>query len=93
MTAVGQPSSSSKGESKFVIKAATTKFDTREELLPHIEPLIDNPDVEEVHLSGNTYGIEVCKFLGEVLSAKKNLKVLPLRDACETRVPEIQSIC
>jgi len=60
----------------FTIKAATLKFETRDDLLPYLAPLIENPDVEEVHLSGNTYGVEACKFLGEVLSTKKNLKVL-----------------
>jgi Ran GTPase-activating protein 1 len=59
----------------FTIKAATLKFETREDILPYLKPLIENPDVEEVHLSGNTYGIGACQFLGEILSTKKNLKV------------------
>ena len=59
----------------FTIKAATLKFDSRDDILPYLKPLIENPDVEEVHLSGNTYGIEACKVLGEILSTKKNLKV------------------
>jgi hypothetical protein len=59
----------------FTIKAATLKFETRDDILPYLQPLIDNPDVEEVHLSGNTYGVEACKFLAEILAAKKNLKV------------------
>ena len=76
----------------FTIKAATLKFETRRDLLPYLTPLIENPDVEEVHLSGNTYGVEACEFLGQVLSTKKNLKVLfpaplpvsapPGRNAC-----------
>jgi hypothetical protein len=76
----------------FTIKAATLKFETRHDLLPYLTPLIENPDVEEVHLSGNTYGVEACEFLGQVLSTKKNLKVLfpaplhvsapPGRNAC-----------
>lgn len=61
----------------FAIKAATLKFETREDILPYLKPLIENPDVEEVHLSGNTYGVEACRFLGEVLATKKNLKVCP----------------
>ena len=60
---------------RFVIKADTLKFNTREDILPYLKPLIENPDVEEVHLSGNTYGVEACQALGEVLSTKKNLKV------------------
>jgi hypothetical protein len=58
----------------FTIKAATLKFDTRESLVPYVTPLIENP-VEEVYLSGNTYGIEACAFLGEILSKKTSLKV------------------
>jgi len=61
----------------FTIKAATLKFETREDILPYLKPLIDTPDVEEVHLSGNTYGVEACKFLAEILATKKNLKVCP----------------
>lgn len=60
----------------FTIKAATLKFDTRESLVPYVTPLIENP-VEEVYLSGNTYGIEACAFLGEILAKKKTLKVRP----------------
>lgn len=61
---------------RFTIKAATLKFDSRDDILPYLKPLIENPDVEEVHLSGNTYGIEACQFLGEILSTKKKLKVV-----------------
>ena len=60
---------------RFAIKAATLKFETREDILPYVQPLIENPDVEEIHLSGNTYGVEACQFLGEILATKKNLKV------------------
>jgi Ran GTPase-activating protein 1 len=59
----------------FMIKTELRRFDSREDLDPFLEPLIENPDVEEVHLGGNTYGIEACKYLGEILSTKKKLKV------------------
>jgi len=59
----------------FTIKAATLKFESRADISQYLKPLIENPDVEEVHLSGNTYGIEACQYLGEILSTKKNLKV------------------
>jgi|SRR5277367_1529742 len=71
----------------FTIKAATLKFETRHDLLPYLTPLIENTNVEEAHLSGNTYGVEACEFLGQVLSTKKNLKVpvlAPLRVALLT---------
>jgi len=59
----------------FAIKAELRRFDTRDDIEPFLKPLIENPDVEEVHLSGNTYGIEACKRLGQVLATKKKLKV------------------
>jgi Ran GTPase-activating protein 1 len=70
----------------FTIKAATLKFETRDDILPYLRPLIDNPDVEEVHLSGNTYGVEACKFLAEILATKKNLKVAQFADIFSTRL-------
>ena len=74
----------------FIIKAATLKFDTRDDILPYLKPLIESADVEEVHLGGNTYGIEACKFLGEILATKKNLKVrlrdFPSISSCSLRV-------
>jgi Ran GTPase-activating protein (RanGAP) involved in mRNA processing and transport len=60
----------------FTIEAATQKFDSREDLVRFVQPLIDATHVEEVHLSGNTYSIEACKFLGEILATKKSLKVV-----------------
>jgi len=62
----------------FTIKADLRKFDTRADIEPFLKPLIENPDVEEIHLSGNTYGVEACEYLGEVLATKKKLKVLLL---------------
>ena len=59
----------------FTIKAELRKFDTRADIEPFLTPLIENPDVEEIHLSGNTYGVEACEYLGEILATKKNLKV------------------
>jgi Ran GTPase-activating protein 1 len=59
----------------FKIKAATLKFETQKDIEPYLKPLIETPHVEEVHLSGNTYGVEACKFIGQVLSTKKALKV------------------
>jgi Ran GTPase-activating protein 1 len=61
---------------RFTIKAATLKFDTREDILPYLKPLIESTDVEQVHLSGNTYGVEACQCIGEILSTKKNLRVV-----------------
>ena len=71
----------------FTISAATLKFETRADILPYLKPLIDTPDVEEVHLSGNTYGVEACKFLSEILATKKNLRV------CPRPSPAVDNVC
>lgn len=59
----------------FTLEGRALKLDTAADIMPHIEALKANADVEEVRLNGNTLGIEACKALAEVLETKKNLKV------------------
>jgi Ran GTPase-activating protein 1 len=59
----------------FSLEGKGLKLDTAADLEPHIKSLQDMEDVEEVHLLGNTLGIEACKRLGEVLETKKTLQV------------------
>ncbi|KAK3341688.1 hypothetical protein B0T25DRAFT_558972 [Lasiosphaeria hispida] len=63
----------------FSLEGKGLKLDTAEDLEPHIAELRAN-DVEEVRLLGNTLGVGACKLLGEVLAAKKNLRVANLAD-------------
>lgn len=58
----------------FSLEGKGLKFDSAADLEAHIADLRSN-DVEEVKMLGNTFGIEACKLLGEVLATKKNLKV------------------
>ena len=59
----------------FSLEGKGLKLDTAADLEPHIEPLRSMSDVEEVRLLGNTFGVEACKMLGEVLETKKSLQV------------------
>ena len=65
---------SSAKDGHVTIEASGLKFETREDLLQYVDSLLER-DVEEVHLSGNTYGVDACRFLGEILLKKKSLKV------------------
>lgn len=61
------------------------KADTREGLEPHLSELEAMDDVEEVHLGGNSLGVEACKALAEVLRKKTKLKVGVHLDAPSSR--------
>ena len=63
----------------FSLEGRGLKLDTAADLEPHITDLRAN-DVEEVRFLGNTFGVEACKLLGEVLATKKNLKSADLSD-------------
>ncbi|KAJ6781764.1 hypothetical protein PWT90_08822 [Aphanocladium album] len=69
----------------FSLEGKGLKLTTAEDVEPHIADLRAN-DVEEVHLLGNSLGIEACKVLGEVLATKKNLKVANLADIFTARL-------
>lgn len=60
----------------FSLEGKGLKFDSAADLEAHIADL-RSTDVEEVKMLGNTFGVEACKLLGEVLSTKKNLQVCP----------------
>ena len=59
----------------FSLEGKGLKLDTAEDIHPHIQPLKDNTDVEEVRFLGNTLGIGASEALAEVLAEKKNLQV------------------
>jgi Ran GTPase-activating protein 1 len=62
-------------EKIFSLEGKGLKLDTAADLEPHIESLKSMSDVEEVRFLGNTLGVEASKALGEVLEAKKTLRV------------------
>ena len=59
----------------FSLEGKGLKLTSEADLEPHIAPLRELKDVEEVKILGNTLGIGACKLLGEVLATKKTLKV------------------
>ncbi|ATY62445.1 ran GTPase activating protein 1 [Cordyceps militaris CM01] len=69
----------------FSLEGKGLKLTTAADVEPHIAALRAN-DVEEVHLLGNSLGIEACKVLGEVLATKKNLQVANLADIFTARL-------
>ncbi|KAK4507971.1 hypothetical protein PRZ48_001706 [Zasmidium cellare] len=64
----------------FSLRGQALKLDTAADVAKHIKPLEDNPDVEEVHLEGNTIGVEAAEALAKVLETKSNLKYANLGD-------------
>ena len=59
----------------FSLEGRGLRLDSAADIEPHIQPLKDNAEVEEVRLQGNTLGIDACKALATVLESKKSLKV------------------
>ena len=45
----------------FSLRGRALKLNTAEDLVPHIQPLLDNSDIEEVVLEGNTLGVSACE--------------------------------
>ena len=64
----------------FSLRGQALKLNTADDIQPHIEPLQSDLSIEEVHLEGNTFGVEACKALARVLSTQKNLQVANLAD-------------
>lgn len=72
----------------FSIKGLGLKLNTAEDIQPHLDALKAlGDDVEEVHLGGNTLGIEASEALAEVLKTLKHLKVRAARPPQSRREP------
>lgn len=61
----------------FSLEGKGIKFNTAEDVEPHIKALREMEDVEEVRLQGNTVGIEAAAAFADVLRTKKTLQVSP----------------
>ena len=59
----------------FSLKGKVLKLDTRADIEPHLAQLRAMPSVHEIHLSGNTLGIEAAQALAEVLATLPELQV------------------
>jgi Ran GTPase-activating protein 1 len=64
----------------FSLKGQALKLNTAADLDKHIEPLKSSNDVEEVHIEGNTIGVEASEALAKILETKKSLKIANLAD-------------
>ncbi|EME89311.1 Ran GTPase-activating protein [Pseudocercospora fijiensis CIRAD86] len=64
----------------FSIRGQALKLDTAADLEKHVGPLKDNADVEEVHIEGNTIGVEASEALAKILETKQNLRFANLAD-------------
>ncbi|KAK0901437.1 Ran GAP Rna1 [Friedmanniomyces endolithicus] len=64
----------------FSLKGRALKLNTAADLEAHIQPLRDNPDIEEIHLEGNTIGVEASAALAKILETKHNLRYANLAE-------------
>jgi Ran GTPase-activating protein 1 len=64
----------------FSLRGQALKLDTAADLEKHIKPLQDSTDVEEVHIEGNTIGVEASQSLATILETKTTLKYANLAD-------------
>lgn len=59
----------------FSLVGQGLKLDSKADIQPHLDKLEQIADLEEIHLGGNTLGVEACQALANVLKTKKTLKV------------------
>lgn len=64
----------------FSLRGRALKLDTAADLEKHIQPLVDNAEIEEVHLEGNTLGVSACESLAKILQSKRQLRLANLAD-------------
>ena len=58
----------------FSLQGKSLKLDSRSDIDPHLK-IVDPTVVEEIHLGGNTIGVEAAKALAEFLEKTTVLKV------------------
>ncbi|TKA82766.1 hypothetical protein B0A55_01101 [Friedmanniomyces simplex] len=64
----------------FSLKGRALKLNNAADLETHIQPLRDNPDISEIHLEGNTIGVEASAALAKILETKSKLRYANLAD-------------
>ena len=58
----------------FSLQGKSLKLDSRSDIEPHLKD-VDPTVIEEIHLGGNTIGVEAAKVLAEFLEKTTILKV------------------
>ncbi|CAD6566284.1 MAG: hypothetical protein CYPHOPRED_000544 [Cyphobasidiales sp. Tagirdzhanova-0007] len=65
----------------FSIHGKGLKMTTRLDVAPYLKILEDmGEDVKEIHLGGNTLGVEACEALADIIKTKKNLQIPKVAD-------------
>lgn len=59
----------------FSILGKGLKLETKADFEPYLKELREIQDVEEIHLGGNTFGVQACLALAEVVKGLHTLKV------------------
>ncbi|KAG8902834.1 hypothetical protein FRB99_004030 [Tulasnella sp. 403] len=82
----------------FSIHGKGLKFNSKADLQPYLDRLAAIDGLEEVHLGGNTFGVEACEALADALRGNKTLKVADLSDIFTgrliTEIPQaLSAIC
>ena len=67
----------------FSLHGQGLKLDTRADIAPHLEG-VDPKVIEEIHLGGNTIGIEAAQAFAEFLEKTEVLKVRAFIRSCFT---------
>ncbi len=78
--AAEQPAAAAPQSKIFTLAGKNLKLTSAADIEPYLAELRSNPNVEEVHLGGNTLGTEACEALAKVLQTKKSLKIANFAD-------------
>ncbi|RAO68355.1 uncharacterized protein BHQ10_004367 [Talaromyces amestolkiae] len=70
----------------FSINGKGLKLDTAADIETHAKPLLEDNTFTEVHLGGNTLGVEASERLATALATQKNLQVANLDDIFTSRL-------
>ncbi|WFD31360.1 Ran GAP Rna1 [Malassezia sp. CBS 17886] len=82
----------------FDIVGRSLKLDSKEDIAPYLVELEAIDPLYEVHLGGNTLGVDACVALADVLRRKKSLRVADFADIFTgrliTEIPEaLRALC
>ena len=59
----------------FSIVGKTLKFNTAQDVQDICRQILEIKDLKEIHLSGNTFGVEACEAIAKTLENQSHLKV------------------
>lgn len=82
----------------FDIVGKNLKLSTKDEIAPYLADLEKIEPLYEIHLGGNTFGVEASQALADVLKTKKSLKVADMADIFTgrliTEIPDaLRALC